>query len=245
MTLAGQGTLKGTLDNPKMQAVVTLEKGSVRLPAALLRLDQGGTVKIDYGIQSPRAASAVVDLEGNTSVTASRYGDLDVQRYDISLAIKGDLLQDKGLNLTASSDPPDLSQERIMGILGETDLLQSLSYAGKENTAVQAALLSTVPTLLDPWTGQIAQGLGLDYLNLEYSAFDQASVTFGKILGSGLTVEGNRQLSEPPPGFAARYDLRILYRPRRLPGAFHQFRFFFGADQDRPWKLGVEYGVRF
>lgn len=245
MMLAGDGTLKGTLSNPKLSALVTVDKGSVRLPATLLRLQQGGSVQIDYGIQSKDVASVVVDLEGNTSVTASRYGDIDVQRYDITLLMEGDLLQKDGLNLIASSDPPDLTQDRILGILGETDVLQNLSSAGKENEAVQAALLSAVPSLLDPYTRQLAAGLGLDYLNLEYNAFDQASVTFGKILGSGFSIEGNRQLSEPPPGFPFRYDLRIVYHPRRLRGVFNQFRFYFGADQDNPWKLGVEYAVRF
>jgi len=245
MLLSGSGTLKGSIEDLKLDALVTVEKGTVRMPAAMLRLDQGGTVKIDYGIQSKGAASVVVDLEGSTSVTASRYGDLDVQRYDITLFMKGDLLQENGLNLTATSDPADLTQERILGILGETDLLQSLSTAGKENTAVQTALLSAVPGLLDPWTSQLAGGLGLDYLNFEYNAFDLASVTFGKAIGLGLSFEGNRQLSEPQPGFASRYDLRILYHPRRLPALFNQFRFYFGADQDNPWKLGVEYGVRF
>ena len=245
ISMVGSGKLKGSLANPRLDALVTVEKGTVRLPATLLRLEQGGSVRINYGIQGATSASAVVDLEGNTSVTASRYGDFEVQRYDITLGMKGDLLQDKGLNLTASSDPPDLTQDRILGILGETELLQTLSSAGKETSAVQTALLSAVPTLLDPWTSQVALGLGLDYLNLEYNAFDLASLTFGKILGSGFSIEGNRQLSEPQPGVASRYDLRILYRPRRLLGALSQFRIFFGADQLNPWKVGIEYGFRF
>lgn len=243
--MSGTGSLKGSLHDPKLDVGIIVEKGSLRLPAAVLRLEPGGTVTFNYGIQAPTTASALVDLEGNTSITASRYGDLDIERYDITLGMKGDLLQENGLNLTATSEPPDLTQDKILGILGETDYLETLSSEGRQNSVIQAALLSTVPTLLDPWTSQLAQGLGLDYVNLEYNALEMASVTVGKTLGYGLTIEGNRQITEPPPGFASQYDLRILYRPRQLSGVFQQFRFFFGADQDNPWKVGFEYGVRF
>jgi len=123
--------------------------------------------------------------------------------------------------------------------------LQNLSTGIKQSEAVGAVAQFVVPTLLDPLTAQIAKGVGLDYLNLEYNLFDQASVAFGKDLGAGFSIIGSRQLSEPPPGFTPRFDFRVIYRPRRLPGALRQIRFFFGADQERPWKLGLDYGIRF
>ena len=245
MMMLGKGTLQGSLQSPKVEADLNVEKGSIRLPASLLRIEQGGTVKVAYGTLGTSKPSAIVDMEGTTSVTAARYGDADVQRYDITLGIKGDLLQDNGLTLTPSSDPPDLPPDRILAILGQADLIQSFSTTGKESTAIQTAMLSSVPMLLDPYTDQVAKGLGLDFLNLEYNSFDLASVAFGKLLGSGFSIEGSRQLSEPPPGFPSRYDVRLVYRPRRFPGALRRVRFFVGSDQDRPWKIGLEYGVRF
>jgi hypothetical protein len=245
MYLSGSGSLFGSLQKPKADASLVVEKGTIRLPAALLRLDQGGSVKATYGVTGPATASAIVDMEGNTSVTATRALDTDVQRYDITLGFKGDLLQENGLSLSASSDPGDLSQDRILAILGQADLIQTLSSGGKESSAIQNAMLSTVPMLLDPYTGQVARGLGLDYLNVEYNSYDFASVAFGKILGSGFSIQGTRQISEPPPGFALRYDYRLTYRPKRLFGSLSRFRFYFGSDQDRVWKLGLEYGVRF
>ncbi len=246
MDLLGKGSLKGSLLFPKATASLYVDKGTIRLPASLLRLDQGGTVDVTYqSTRSGTTASAIVDLEGNTSVTTTRTGDSDIQRYDITLGMKGDLLQEKGISLTASSDPPDLSQDRILGIMGQTSILQNLSNGFKQSDAVGAAAQFLVPSLLDPLTSQIAKGFGLDYINLEYNMFDQASVAFGKDLGSGFSIMGSRQLSEPPPGFPTRFDLRIVYRPRRLPGALRRIRFFFGADQERPWKLGLDYGIRF
>ena len=243
--LAGKGSLTGSLEDPKLNLNFTVDKGSVRLPAAVLRLDEGGTVDVDYGVRTPTSASAVVDLEGHTSVTAARFGDTDIERYDITIDMKGDLLQPNGLNLVASSEPPDLNQDRILAILGETDYLETLSTEGKQNSVVQAALLSAVPTLLDPWTSQLAQGLGFDYVTLDYNALEMASVTFGKTLGAGLSFEGSRQISEPLPGYASGYDFRLVYRPRQLGGKLQRVGFYAGADQLNPWKFGLEYSVRF
>ncbi len=245
MYLSGSGKLSGRIQRPKATADLVVEKGTVRLPASLLRLEQGGTVNFTYGVNGNGSAAAIVDMEGSTSVTATRFADTDVQRYDITLGFKGDLLQDNGLTLTATSDPGDLSQERILAILGQVDLLTTLSNGGKESSAIQNAMLSRVPSLLDPYTGQVARGLGLDFLNVEYNSYDFASIAFGKILGSGFSIEGSRQLSEPPAGFQTRYDYRLIYRPKRLFGALSRIRFYVGSDQDRPWKLGLEYGVRF
>ena len=244
--LLGTGSLNGSLQYPRLNSSLYVDKGTVRLPAALLRIDQGGTVQVNY--QNTRVgstASVNVDLEGTTSVTTTRASESDIQRYQILLGMKGDLLDANGLNLTASSDPPDLSQDRILGILGQTDFLQSISTGFKQSEAVGAVAQFVVPTLLDPLTSELAKGFGLDYLNIEYNLFDQASLAFGKDIGKGFSVIGSRQLSEPPPGFLTRFDVRLMFRPRRVPGALRQIRFFFGADQDRAWKVGLDYGIRF
>ena len=244
--LLGNGTLNGSLQYPRLSSSLYVDKGTVRLPASILRIDQGGTVQVSY--QKNRLGSTAkvnVDLEGTTSVTTARTSESDIQRYQILLGMKGDLLDSNGINLSASSDPPDLSQDRILGILGQTDFLQSISSGFKQSEAVGAVAQFIVPTLLDPLTADIAKGVGLDYLNVEYNMFDQASITFGKDIGNGFSFVGSRQLSEPPPGFLTRFDVRLIYRPRRVPGALRQIRFFFGADQDRAWKLGLDYGIRF
>ncbi|MDR3692875.1 MAG: translocation/assembly module TamB domain-containing protein [Fimbriimonas sp.] len=244
--LLGDGFVQGSLRFPRVGSSLYVDRGTIRLPASLLRIDQGGTVNVDY--QSTRlgtTASAKVDLEGTTSATTSRAGEAEIQRYAITLGMKGDLLDPNGIKLAASSDPPDLTQDQILAVLGQGAFLQDLSSGLNRTQTVGAIAQFVVPSLLDPLTAQVAKGIGLDYLSLEYNMFDQASVTFGKELVSGFSVVGSRQLSEPPPGLVPRYDLRIVYRPRRLPGALRQIRFFFGADQDFPWKLGLDYGIRF
>ncbi len=240
--LLGSGSLDGTLRHPKVESSLYLDRGTIRLPAALVRLDQGGTVSFSYNSSTVgTTTTSNVDLEGRTSVVAGKTGDTGVQRYDVTLGIRGDLLQNDGLTINASSDPPDLSQDQILAMLGQGNAFQNMS----QSSAVQNVLGFVAPSILDPVTSELAKSLSLDYLDVEYNSTDQASIAFGKLLGSGFSLEGVRQISEPPPGFAQRYDLRIVYRPRRFFGSFSRLRFFFGADQDRPWKLGLEYGIRF
>ncbi|MEZ0325560.1 MAG: translocation/assembly module TamB domain-containing protein [Fimbriimonas sp.] len=253
MALVGTGSLKGSLQYPQVSAALIVDSGSINLPGNKVRLEQGGTVDIGFNATPLDVFSSVnVDMEGKTAVTAPRFGDI-LERYDVYLGIRGDLLKEGGLVLTATSDPPDLSQDRILALLGQADLIsgigQSFGQGGLGNSTEQklrSALIGfSLPMLLDPITSGIAQSLSLDYLSLEYNAYDQASLVFSKPLGNGFSLQGRRQITPPPPGFLQQYDIRLVYRPRRLPGILNRFSFSFGADELRPWKIAVEYGTRF
>ncbi len=253
MALVGGGTLKGSLQYPELAATLIVDSGSINLPGSKVRLEQGGTVDVGFNASPLDVFSSVqVDMEGKTAVTAPRFGDI-LERYDVYLGIRGDLLKEGGLVLTATSDPPDLSQDRILALLGQADLLsgigQGIGQGGLGNSTEQklrSALIGfSLPMLLDPITSGIAQSLSLDYLSLEYNTYDQASLVFSKPLGAGFSLQGRRQITAPPPGFLQQYDIRIVYRPRRLPGILNRFSFSFGADELRPWKIAIEYGSRF
>lgn len=247
--LIGDGTLSGSLAAPVASANLMVDKGTIRLPGGLVRITPGGT--LDFSMQSIQGVpytTLAMDVQGKTSITAQRYNDT-VQRYQITLDIKGDLLKDGGLNMTAESDPPDLSQDKILASLGRTSLLSTVS-SGNNQTDTQKQLREAfvgfaLPTLLDPMTGNIAKSLGLEYLSLEYNPFDQATVTVGKTLGTEFSLQARRQIGEPLPGFRPLYEVRLTYSPRWGPKAFRRFSFSLGADQDRPWKAALEYGYRF
>ncbi len=248
LSVLGSGSIRGSLMEPLVSATFGLEKGSIRLPSAVVRLEQGGTLQLDYGVQNglPDARSNV-DLEGHAALTAPGSGD-NFERYDITLGVKGDLLKDGGLVLSAQSDPPGLSQDRILALLGQTDVLTTLTTGSRSEaeTRIRNALAGyALPALLDPITSEIARNLGLDYLTIEYNAYDQATFSFARALNNEVFIQGRRQLGNPPPGFRARYDLRLVYRPRRVPGFLRRLSLSFGADQDRAWKIALEYGIRF
>ena len=246
--LEGNGSLKGSLKQPNLSAGLSVESGSIRLPGSLVRMDQGGSLTLSYVTDARSTqASFDVDLLGRTRIVTATGGST-VQRYDIELAVQGDLLKESGLAFAASSDPPGLSQDQILGLLGRTDLIASVANSSGQKTQnqIRDALAGyALPVVFDPITQGIARSLGLDYLSLEYNTFDQASVAFARTLNREFSIQGSRQLSEPAPGFPSRFDLRLAYKPRRFKGILSKFSFSVGADQDTPWKLSIDYGLRF
>lgn len=250
VALTGGGELTGSLATPSFSGALTLESGHLSLPTSRVALEPGGTLRPSYRV-SPSGrttASLDVDLEGHTAVTALRYGN-NIQRYDIDLRITGDLLQEGGLVLNATSSPPDLSQSEILALLGQADVLKSFESGTSQSEAEQRirnALLSiAVPQLTQGLTSQIAKGLGLEYLNLEYNALEGPSVAFAKVLGKNLVFQGRRQISLQPGQRALNYDLRLTYRLPTRNRTLGRFVFSVGLDQDRPSKLGIDYGFRF
>ncbi len=248
--LTGDGLLSGSLARPSFDATLNVEKGQLKLPTARVTLEEGGTIRPSYTVSSSgeTLTSVDVDLIGHTAVTANRYGDT-ITRYNIDLNITGDLLKEGGLVLNATSDPPDLSQDEILGLLGQTDVLKSFESGTSQSETerrIREALVSfAVPQLTGQFTSQIAKGLGLDYLNLEYNAFEGASAAFAKSLGKGLIFEGRRQLSPPVGDRKVQYDLRLSYRLPTRNRTLSRLVFSVGLDQDRPYKFGVQYGFRF
>lgn len=250
LRIIGDGSLTGSLSAPTLNSDLTVMGGSVNLPNAQVRVEPGGTVRLRYrtGPGGDTLASLDVDLRATSSLTAVEYGDIP-QHYDITLAIHGNLLDPNGNFITAESDPPGLSQQRILAMLGQADLIAALAgsvsrlEASRELRNVLAGY--AVPALLQPITSAFAKGLGLDYLTVEYDPLSQVSLSFAKDVGHHLTLQGRRQVSQPLPGQKPQFDLRLVYRPTFGPGALRRTAFSVGVDQDRPWKVAIEYGFRF
>lgn len=246
--LTGSANIGGSLIAPSVSSELFVESGQLRLPNARITLDDGGTIQAQYQV-SQLGESLVrleVNLRGRTGLTARGFGG-NVERYDISLDIRGDLLKEGGLVLTAQSSPPGLSQDEILNLLGQGEILAGRQAQGAvrfdrqlQNALTQIAL----PALLDSYTSQWASRLGLDYFGFEYNPFENISLTLAKGLGNGFTLQYRRQLQETN-GLPPRYDLRLFYRPPFRRDLLGRFSFSIGMDQDRPWKISVEYGFRF
>jgi hypothetical protein len=246
--LTGDVSVKGPLSNPVALAELVTERGSIRLPGGVVRVDEGGQISFAYKrpLSGGTPASAELDLRGRSQVTLARPGQ-GSQRYDVTLDIRGDVLRENGLKFDAQSSPSDLTQDEILNALGRTDLLSSFAAGGSstERNVRNAFVGFALPGLLDNFTGGVARGLGFDYLNLEYNEFDSATVAFARSLGQDFTFQGRQQVGTPTPGYRSIFDLRLSYNPRRLLPKLSRFSFTVGVDQDRPWKAAVEYGTRF
>ncbi len=246
--LTGSGSLNGSLESPNLQARLITQGGSIRLPNARIAIEEGGEIVVSYQ-PSPSgivASRADLNLEGRTQVSAESISG-GVERYDILITIRGNLLADGGLILTARSDPPDLSQDRILALLGQGDFLRSININALSPTEqIRSALVGlALPYLAGSLTDKIASTLGLDYINVEYSAFDKITVTAAISITRDLVLSGRRQISNPAPGQRPKFDIRLSYRPRFAGKSFSRISFNIGADQDRPWKIGVEYAIKY
>jgi hypothetical protein len=244
----GLGFLKGTLANLKSEGTLTVSSGSLTLPGGTVKLVPNGTIGFKYDSSIPiDQAKLIADLQGETSLTALK-NNVTPERYEISIGIRGDILSSDGLILTASSQPGDLSQDRILQLLGRTDLLQSLLKSGV-NSNIENQLKDAVAEHVLPWvfqgiTNDLAKSFKLDYLSVDYNAFEQASVSFAKSIGSGFFLQGRQQLFQPLPGQPTAYDFRLSYRPQRGPNSIRALSFSLGTDQLRPYKLSIDFTNR-
>ena len=247
--LTGRGHIGGSLSQMDASASLGVVRGELRLPGGKVSLAPGGTVRPTYVVDANGTSDAhvAVDLYGDSHVTAVRNGDI-AERYDVHLDVRGDLLVPEQVVFTATSDPPDLSQDQILALLGRTDLLNALGsntgYAQNERQLQTAALGYALPSLFDPITSRLAANLGLDYLNVEFNALDQTSILASKTLGHGFSFQVRRQVSLPTPGFPISYDYRLVYQLPTRSRIIRRFSFFFGQDERTPWKLGLQYGQR-
>lgn|GEM_PF-2341906 len=250
MDLSGQGTIAGTFRDLDVNATLRVRKGQLKLPTARVTLDPGGTIKPAFQIKEGESSARVdVELEGRTRVVATQFGQ-SAQRYDVRLGIRGDLLEDGGIALTATSDPPELSQDQILALLGQVSLIEGIAsgvQAGNAEKEIRNALFGiAVPYLLDPLTSRIAGAVGLDYLTLDFNALEGATISFARTLSRDFVLQGSRQVSPQQVGVPAKYDLRLTYQFRfGRRGDRRRLNFSVGIDEIRPWKLAVEYGFRF
>jgi hypothetical protein len=250
LTVSGSGALTGSLSKPRVTADLRVRQGQLRLPTSRVNVDPGGTLKLIYQVDEVGQTTARLDvnMEGHTTVTALAFND-QVQRYDVTLGIRGNLLEEGETQLTASSDPPDLNQAQILAMIGQADVIGSLANTVPRSEAerrLQGALTSVaLPAVFDPITSRLAAGLGLESLSLEYNPYEQASIAFAKVLGRRLTLSGFRQISPALPGQLQHWNVSIDYRLPFHRRILNRMNLSLGADQDRPWKLSLNYTVRF
>ncbi len=243
--LFGTGVLNGTLAEPDFRAPLVVQDGVFQLPTRRVNLDSG-TITASYS-GSPRVARADLDLKATTIATKAVTTVL-YQTYNINLNIKGNLLSNGGLKIDGVSDPPDLTNDEIMALIGEQSLLEGLgnSISNQQNRGVfrDAFYTLAVPSLTSGITESIAQDLKLDYLTLDYNPFDLAIIRGGKTIAKGLMLQGSKQISQPLVG-RQRYELKLSYQLPLKDRFLSRFRLGFGIDQDNPWKLSLDWSTRF
>lgn len=240
--VVGGATLDGPLDELRVNAPLLLTEGKLDLPTARVALEPLGAIRLRY---EQGVARLDVSLEGRTAVSALKLGDT-VQRYDVYLDVRGNLLETGGLRLSARSEPPDLSSDEILALLGQKAAFERIALGGArgQDPFRDALFTFATPMLTSSLTDPIAGALGFDYLRIDYNILEHATITAARTFSRGLTLQARRQLFDPVTG-RPRYDVRLSYRLPRARGILSQTRLALGFDQDRPWRLSIEYSIRF
>lgn len=248
LVATGNSQIRGSLANPNVRAEFLLDQGVLRLPNARIELDEGGTVGLTF--DSPVGAAGQVrvpvNLIGRTSKTLRRPNG-NYERYDLTLNITGDLADAEGLAISGSSDPGDLTQREILAIVGQEDLIRTLAEAAgnTRGSAFSNAIYTyALPALTSGFTNELASGLGLDYIELEYNPFEGPTVAAALSLNKHFTIQGRRRI--PINQYTQElFDLRLVYRPPSRNPLLSRTRFSLGTASRKPWRLAIEYSIRF
>ena len=188
-------------------------------------------------------SQVVLNIEGTTYVVARR-GEAEYERYDVLLNIQGNLLESGGLRITASSDPPDFNSDQLLAMLGQKDFIEGFALGGSPGGLRDSLFSVGLPTVMSSLSGQLASGLKLDYLTIDYNPFDLAIAGAGKTLAQGLMLHGRRQLSQPTTG-RLKYELELTFRPPLRDKFFSRLRLGLATTQDVSWRIRLSWARRF
>ena len=244
----GSGRLDGTLMTPIATGTLTVKNGVLKLPNARINLEEGGSIGVNYrGMSNGESDMSVpVSISGRTNVTARR-GTQSYERYDVTIYVTGDLLKTGDLNLIGQSDPPDLSSAEILALLGQKDLLEALATGARDTRSSEfrdALIGLVVPSLTDQFTSSLAQAFKLDYFAVEYNPFEGVVVSGAKSINRFLTLQGRRQVTAKNAFEKTKYELKLVYRIPSKNVLLSRARFGLSTDQDRPWRITIEYSFR-
>lgn len=248
--LVGGGNISGSLSYPNVTVNTRLTRGIFELPNARINVEPGSPINFSYRATpfTEPFARLDLDLEGRTAISAKKSSD-QLERYDIELRIRGNLLDPEGVKISARSDPPELSEQQILAILGQQELIEQLASVAinqpgtNRNQFREAVFGLALPTLSSGLTRSLATSFGLDYLSLEYNAFDGATLSAGKTLAKGLTLTARRQISQTALG-PTKYELKLSYRIPGRAGFFQRTRLGVGFTNEVPWRITLDYTIR-
>ena len=245
---SGTGFLRGPLSVLDARMDFVVDSGELALPSARIRLERGGTATFLYSknFVGEREASLDVNLNASTRVTSD--GGFGPQRYVISMEVRGDLLSDDELQITATSDPPDLSQQQILAILGQADLIQNVAATGFSRFEDQLkTLLSSVaaPLFLGQVSRSIEDALGLDYFSVDFTGSGIGGITVAKSLGNGFTLEYRRVLEQYALAGESLEEIRLTYRLPTSNPLLGRLTLGIAATREGLFKATLSYSKRF
>lgn len=234
----------GTLESPVMDGTFRLRNGALNLPTARLRIEPESlvTVRYPYTLATGEIIARIyLDVRATTSVVAT---DLtgDPTRYRVEVDVRGPLDDPERLQLNARSEPPGLSEQRILTLLGRGTALSAIAR-GEDPSKVFREQLSDIltaqvlPTLFAPLETEIAEAFDLEQFSLDYSGLRPASVYLVKNLFNGVGITYRRSLMLGPQEM---YEVRLFYRLPFRNRLLQRMRIGVGFDHTQNRFLFIE-----
>jgi autotransporter translocation and assembly factor TamB len=247
--MEGNLQIAGMLSEPRATGTFSLQGGALNLPTARLRLEPDSLILFSYPYTTPegeKIARLDLNVRATTSVVAIDYTGYP-QRYRVELDIRGPLDDPERFQMVARSDPPGLSEPRILSLLGRGGVLESLARGGDPVQIFRQQLGEIVtgqvlPGLLSPLETGIAEALGLEQFALDYTGgIAPSSIYLVKELFDGFGISYRRSLSLTNPQYEVRLFYRLPFRNRFL----QRLKLGWGFDKAQRQFLFVEGSLLF
>jgi autotransporter translocation and assembly factor TamB len=231
--MEGALQIGGALQAPSLSGEFSLHSGALSLPTARLRIEPDSVARLNYPFTNAAGetiARIELDVRASTSVVAPDFTG-DPIRYRVEVDVRGPLDDPERLQLTARSDPPGLSEQRILSLLGRGQALAAIARGDDPARVFREQLgdiltAQVLPGLLAPLETGIAEAFDLEQFTLDYSGLRPASLYLVKNLFDGVGIAYRRGIGVAGNEYQARLFYRLPFRNRLL----QRLRVGFGFD---------------
>jgi autotransporter translocation and assembly factor TamB len=231
--MEGALQIGGALQAPSLAGEFNLRSGALSLPTARLRIEPDSVARLNYPFTNAAGetiARIELDVRASTSVVAPDFTG-DPIRYRVEVDVRGPLDDPERLQLTARSDPPGLSEQRILSLLGRGQVLAAIARGDDPARVFREQLgdiltAQVLPGLLAPLETGIAEAFDLEQFTLDYSGLRPASLYLVKNLFDGVGIAYRRGIGVAGNEYQARLFYRLPFRNRLL----QRLRVGFGFD---------------
>jgi autotransporter translocation and assembly factor TamB len=221
--MEGALQIGGALQAPSLSGEFSLRSGALSLPTARLRIEPDSVARLNYPFTNAAGetiARIELDVRASTSVVAPDFTG-DPIRYRVEVDVRGPLDDPERLQLTARSDPPGLSEQRILSLLGRGQALAAIARGADAAQVFREQLgdiltAQVLPGLLAPLETGIAEAFDLELFTLDYTGLRPASLYLVKNLFDGVGIAYRRGIGVASNEYQARIFYRLPFRNRLL-----------------------------
>jgi hypothetical protein len=225
----GDIAFAGTIANPHVQGVLTIDEGSFNLPTARFTILPPGTLRMVYpvyeeGLANLPTLQLTIDMRAQTYITATSISGVR-KRYLVTVSAHGPVLGAATdpitgaprLALNFQTEPPDLATnqqelvQRLVGVIGGADVFSQLGRNPGE--ALAAGLTNVFTNTVAPGLFEgLAKSTGFEEITVGYDPIQQLNVTLSRRLFGPLYVTYIRSLTGVQNYYDVKFSLRFKQR---------------------------------